>query len=221
MSTADHLIKLAAEKSKDAEQQVQARDTAQQQQIADLKQQLAAQKQQTAAQTQQLAAQTQQLATQTQQLVEQNRQIQELQLTLTQAHGAPPRKLSAAAPVGKLCKPSQAIIATKRFKKSLSFKVDDDGKTTRFELDENMQQVMVTDLGGEMTVDMELPSTDTILDVKREVQKREGVRTSDQTLCGAASGELSHDQVLRDVATAEGSVGNVLEICVVLEGSVA
>jgi hypothetical protein len=89
-------------------------------------------------------------------------------------------------------------------------------------VDENMQQVHVNDMGGGNAVDMQLFHTNTIMDVKCEVQKATGIPTSGQTLFGGATGEEMRDeQVLQDVVMSEGSLGGVLEMTVLIrEGAV-
>ena len=83
-------------------------------------------------------------------------------------------------------------------------------------LEENMQHVKVTDMGGRDAVDMELSDTTTITEVKQEVQKATGIPTNGQTLFEAATGEeLSDEQKLRDVAMSEGMGGGVL-VCDIL-----
>jgi hypothetical protein len=91
----------------------------------------------------------------------------------------------------------------------------------RFNLDEKMQTVVVTDGGGSTAVDTELPiATSTMRDVKREVQRNEGTPISNQTLFGAATQEMAEDeQTLLDVAKREGGVGGVLKLFLVKAGS--
>jgi len=163
----------------------------------------------------------QQVAGLQQQLVKRDSCIAELQLNLAQAL----RKASGGTQQkGKL----HQIAANDDDQDNadvLSVVHDTDDDNTKLlepagataKLDETMQQVKVTDMGGRDAVDMELPNTSSITDVKHEVQKATGTPTSGQTLFGAATGEeMSDEQTLRDVVMSEGSMGDVLEMTVLI-----